>query len=762
MKHKIRKFGNMIIALMFLLSFVVIIMPVQADGSTEMGVLPSADDVSVGDTFYATVYLNPGGETVTAWKVYSFSFSNSSLGICNATDTWLYGFWHTGFDEAGSIHNDTGTITSTPTGWQSFSITGTGSNQSHTRINFTALKCGIMDMKFDSIRIEDAGGSVTNHTRNDSVTVHPTSCTYTVTPYNYTQINLTAITAGNGCNTTVIRGSTGGYPASPTDGSAIYNGTGATATHSGLTQGQTWYYSAWSYNVSENIFSLSSTQHSGTTPSPFTWYIGSPSPANASTTADGTYNIAVSLTVGNSGPSAFNWYVNCSNAQSFSDTNEANGSSIGGTMTGLSHGTLYYWNVSVNDGAGGHSTSRSYHFTTGTGGGSSPGSPGSPSPSNHAPNIPVSVGTFSCVVTDPDGDAMNTTFYLKKSGGSYSIIGYDDTTPSGGTASLAYGGPALDYDSTYEWYVVDDDGILDTTGPTWDFTTQNSSIYLNKEWELYANNSMLVYINVSNTGATNFTNVVITETYHDNVTFSSSNPAPASGDRYWKADYLNISGYTNNWYNITIWLDFDGAVNGSDITNSVNISHLAVTESDSPDSPSSLSNSISVVKEGNRSWANETMFQLRYYINVTNTGDFNLTNVTVTESYSTWANYSNSNIPPATGSGNTIFYLDHIASGQTKTLWIDVEFNTTCPNGTRIWNNITVTNPEKANTTFNAYTSFGGETTRIRIIYDSQLTNVGSIGDQVFAILGVVLILASILLIVGVMYAKGLFHRGEK
>jgi hypothetical protein len=50
---------------------------------------------------------------------------------------------------------------------------------------------------------------------------------------------------GAGASTTVIRGKIGGYPTSITDGTAIYSGSSNTATHSGLSVGTTYYYTAW-------------------------------------------------------------------------------------------------------------------------------------------------------------------------------------------------------------------------------------------------------------------------------------------------------------------------------------------------------------------------------------------------------------------------------------------------------------------------------------------------------------------------------------
>jgi len=70
-------------------------------------------------------------------------------------------------------------------------------------------------------------------------------------------------TKGAGATTTVIRGKAGSYPASITDGSAVYSGSLNTATHSGLAVGTTYYYTAWGESGGE--YSGTTTQTLATT-----------------------------------------------------------------------------------------------------------------------------------------------------------------------------------------------------------------------------------------------------------------------------------------------------------------------------------------------------------------------------------------------------------------------------------------------------------------------------------------------------------------
>ncbi len=52
---------------------------------------------------------------------------------------------------------------------------------------------------------------------------------------------------GTGAQKTYIRGKIGSYPTSKADGTLIYNDTGTSYNHDGLTGGNLWYYRAWSY-----------------------------------------------------------------------------------------------------------------------------------------------------------------------------------------------------------------------------------------------------------------------------------------------------------------------------------------------------------------------------------------------------------------------------------------------------------------------------------------------------------------------------------
>ncbi|MDD4307296.1 MAG: S8 family serine peptidase, partial [Thermoplasmata archaeon] len=98
-----------------------------------------------------------------------------------------------------------------------------------------------------------------------------------------------------------------------------------------------------------------------------------------------------------------------------------------------------------------------------------PNAPFNPSPANLAVDVSLNP-TLSVSVTDPNGDAMDVTFY---NAAGPTLIGTDNNVASGGTASIAWNGRTSD--TTYTWYAVANDGELTTQSPTWSFTTLDTT-----------------------------------------------------------------------------------------------------------------------------------------------------------------------------------------------------------------------------------------------------------------------------------------------
>ena len=98
-----------------------------------------------------------------------------------------------------------------------------------------------------------------------------------------------------------------------------------------------------------------------------------------------------------------------------------------------------------------------------------PAIPTNPNPADDATEVEINP-PLSVTVSDPNGDNMDVTFY---DASDYSIIDVDYDVPSGETASVVW--PNLEYNTSYSWYAVADDGEYTTQSDTWAFTTGNQA-----------------------------------------------------------------------------------------------------------------------------------------------------------------------------------------------------------------------------------------------------------------------------------------------
>lgn len=91
---------------------------------------------------------------------------------------------------------------------------------------------------------------------NFNITVNaldaPTDFSLSMTPTTDVQITWTK---NIGADTILIRRKPDSYPTSRTDGTFIYNSSGSSYIDGGVTSGNTYYYRAWSYNATYDIYS---------------------------------------------------------------------------------------------------------------------------------------------------------------------------------------------------------------------------------------------------------------------------------------------------------------------------------------------------------------------------------------------------------------------------------------------------------------------------------------------------------------------------
>jgi len=760
MKRKMKNLGRILIAIMLATSVIgIFISPVQAapDPATKMGISIS-ENTEVGGQFNATVWLYCNN-SIDSWWIHYINWT-TGVGAFNCTPdpawggykgngTYIYSDWNLEVGGVpsytnGSVDNNSGSI-SIIQGYTSgapYSLTNKTCCYIKFDVNATPHP-GTYDIVITNAGAYDGGPNELSSWYNASVTIHPQNPTLTATTYNHTAINLT-FTPNNPDDNITLCGKTGSYPSSPSD-NLLYNGSNGSYNWSSLNPCTTYYFSAWAWNETSGLHSLTNTTDTAMTSCYTNFTFAGENPTNQTTTVNCTYDITVNVTISNSLGPPFSYWINGSDGSTTSGTSMVN-QSLSLAMNGLNHNTTYSWDVTASKDGDTHV--ETYYFTTGIGGGTAPTGSGF-TPTNGASNQLVTPTNFSVTVADVDGDPVNVTF--RWSDGTQ--IGTTNMTYPGNQTTVNHAG-TLNYATTYQWYAQ----LNDTSGcgntvryPSsgfYSFTTQTVSINVTKEWQVLANNTIQVWINATNTGQANLTNVVINDTYNTNTVFVYSTPANDSGNAgNWTIPFLNITGYAGHWYNITLFLTLAGQLaNGTSIQNTV-IGRFNGTTYDTSnfDNPPTLC--MYATKEGNETALKYNMTQFNFTINITNCGDFYLNWVQINETYDANFTYNSASITP--NETNQTFNISQIAPGATSSLWILVDVSGPLENQSYHYNNITIDSNETDPVIFqNKSWITGVRTEAVRVHYSAALTNVGTIGDRVIAILGILLIIGAILLIV--------------
>lgn len=733
--------------------------------------VPSSTQVELWDTFNITLYINSGTDTVDAFVVRQMLWDGSLVkvssnpgGVVNVNlnssffTPWKGAAWTC---DDGNLNNTDGEISYGP---QTFSLSQTVSgNHSAARLNMTAIYPGSLHVylpwtSYAGNKGLDIGGLAADWWTNCTIEIHPQNITsLTASAYNHTAINV-SWTKNNVSDNVTLCGKEGSYPANPTD-SVLYNGSNLTYNHTSLNNCTTYYYRAWAYNESCGWHSLTYFQDTATTHCYTNISLVGAIPTNDSTIANCTYSQTVNVTIRNSQGRTCLYWINATNGQSTSGSVLNNSVSL--AMTGLSHNTTYWWNVTASEQGvygSGDSTQTHYHFTTGEGGGTAP-TGSNPYPSDTAISQPIYNNLFNCTGTDVDGDPINATFLWSDN----SVIGYDEGA-SGNVLSAMYTGVDLAYNTTYQWYVLlnDTSGCGDSTrypsSGYFSFTTDTQIATLTKEWTVYSNNTIQMWINTTNVGEADLTNGYINETWnYDYLTLVGANMT---------ADGTDPGRYNITWMNQTnsTWLTMFFSIkapipNGTVLSDTAKVIFNGTTINTF--TPSTLPTmSFYAKKDGNISVIYWNTSDINFTINVYNTGDFYMNWTQINESYSPNLSYWESSITP--NATNETFNITQIVPGATGTMW--VKMNITggdVVNGSTIYNNITVTcNQSSTEVAAQDSLPVGAVTTLLRITYISQLTEVTSIGNNVIAILGVLLVISAIMLIVYLMHRQGFIGGG--
>lgn len=220
--------------------------------------------VTIGDTFNTTIYVTVVSEIDTAavdnmtFTPRRISWSGLTKGdLFRSTTIWLEP------EVDGTVDNVTGYAQ--PVLW-TYTIGVNTTIGALATIEWFAIGVGI-----GYINITEGGtakNGVDNGTNwlNATIYIHPDGpSSYSATGYAWDQNNL-MFTPGIGGDNTVVIAKQGSYPTDRDDGTEIYNGSDDHYKHSGLSERDTWYYTFWSWNETENMFSLSYGSDYATTP----------------------------------------------------------------------------------------------------------------------------------------------------------------------------------------------------------------------------------------------------------------------------------------------------------------------------------------------------------------------------------------------------------------------------------------------------------------------------------------------------------------
>jgi len=223
----------------------------------------------------------------------------------------------------------------------------------------------------------------------------------------------------------------------------------------------------WYAVANDNIEQTQSNKWSFTTMEP-----NDPPVLSSENPLDGSTSISLSQSqlsiniVDNEGDS-FDWTITTNpDIGSANGNGESSGIKIC-SITGLQYDTTYTWTVYAKDSGSGESTQASYTFKTKPN--HAPDHPINPSPADDEIEVDI-IPTLSVKVSDPEEENLNVKFYFNST-----LAKTVTGVPSGTRVSFNIEN-ALEYNTTYSWYVEVDDGLLSIQSEIWAFITMEKPV----------------------------------------------------------------------------------------------------------------------------------------------------------------------------------------------------------------------------------------------------------------------------------------------
>jgi hypothetical protein len=253
--------------------------PIQINTTIYIGRLYK--DIDIGNATKMSIWCNTT-QPITIWEIGWVNFTqgvveclNRTRGtffVENQTDGSQY-YWH-----LGTIYNSTGSIGSGVAGDCSYETVESGGaknniNRSLMNFSYVGKKSGVVSTTLGILPGETSFVGISGYVnllytlRSTTVTVHPAKPTsFAATGYNTTQINLTWTRSVSAART-IIRGKLNFYPTSINDATSrlVANTTVQRWNDSGRNPGEHWYYRAWSWNATTNLYSMNNLTTNATT-----------------------------------------------------------------------------------------------------------------------------------------------------------------------------------------------------------------------------------------------------------------------------------------------------------------------------------------------------------------------------------------------------------------------------------------------------------------------------------------------------------------
>jgi hypothetical protein len=365
--EKIKKIKTIVLGIMLVATALMAVIPiVSADSThTEFEVMPYDFDVRKGDEFTVSIYVTPQdgknidsistdliefhnitAETVSLGGIFTNEpgFPLYSLGTINNTGEYIENiFWSVGDAEVstpGYFVNITFNSSAVGTGY----------------INITECQ-----VAFDG----SSSGLPSSVTHNATIDIHyyipglPT--TFTATSFNRTAVDL-SWTKGTSfeADYTVVEYSTSPGPWARGVGTEIYNDTGNSYQHTGLTEGSDYYYQAWSYNETDNLYSTTNASDSATTDENQAPVQSNEDPTDDSGNIDKSYS-QVSIDINDAEGDSFDYTIEGEYLTNTDVAGATNGTFTASLSTPLPYDTDIVWYVNVTDGT--DWTNATYNFT---------------------------------------------------------------------------------------------------------------------------------------------------------------------------------------------------------------------------------------------------------------------------------------------------------------------------------------------------------------------------------------------------------------